>query len=70
MPDDREREEREGEREWTTALKLPIRMQGYIYYTKLAIAENAVQLKRGILLGIALNMRRLGTGYEQWQPLA
>lgn len=39
-------EEGEKEMERTTALKLPIQIRGYIYYGKLAIAENAAQLKR------------------------
>lgn len=51
-------------------LKPPIQIRGYIYYRKLAIVENAAQLKKGILLRMAANMCRLRAGCEQWCTLA
>lgn len=47
-------------------LKPPTQIWGHIYYRKLAIVENAGQLKKGILLWMASNMCRLRAGCELW----
>lgn len=47
-------------------LKSPIKIRGYIYYGKLAIVENVVQLQKGILLSMASNICCLRLGFEQW----